>query len=109
MALFTCAVTRAVHLEIVEDCTEKEFLHAFRRFVARRSLPKIVISDNAKTFEAVDRTLKYLFQDENVKKYFSENEIEWKFIIKRSPGTRGLSHGKHGRGGTEEDLKHLGM
>ena len=90
LALFTCAVTRAVHLEIVEDCTEKEFLHAFRRFVARRSLPKIIISDNAKTFEAADRTLKTLFQNDDVKNYFSENEIEWKFIIKRSPWTGGF-------------------
>ena len=64
IALFTCAVSRAVHLEIVENCSEKEFLNAFRRFVARRSLPSMIISDNATTFEAVNRTLRSLFNDE---------------------------------------------
>ena len=64
IALFTCAVSRAVHLEIVENCSEKEFLNAFRRFVARRSLPSMIISDNATTFEAANRTLKSLSNDE---------------------------------------------
>ncbi|XP_064466296.1 uncharacterized protein LOC135377646 [Ornithodoros turicata] len=31
IALFTCAVTRAVHLEIVDDLTTQRFLMAFRR------------------------------------------------------------------------------
>ena len=32
ICLFTCAVTRAVHLKVVSDLTEKSFLQAFRRF-----------------------------------------------------------------------------
>ncbi|XP_071171200.1 uncharacterized protein [Mytilus edulis] len=32
ICLFTCANTRAVHLEIVEDLTEQTFILAFRRF-----------------------------------------------------------------------------
>jgi len=36
--LFTCAVVRAVHLELVSDLTTSGFLMAFRRFVARRGL-----------------------------------------------------------------------
>ena len=33
--LFTCAVTRAVHLEIITNLTVEEFLQAFRRFSNR--------------------------------------------------------------------------
>ncbi|GFW07419.1 integrase catalytic domain-containing protein [Trichonephila clavipes] len=36
VALFTCAVTRAVHLELVSDMSTKCFLFALRRFLARR-------------------------------------------------------------------------
>ncbi|GFV96921.1 integrase catalytic domain-containing protein [Trichonephila clavipes] len=36
VSLFTCAVTRAVHLELVSDMSTKCFLLALRRFLARR-------------------------------------------------------------------------
>ena len=50
VCLFTCASTRAIHLEVVTDLTEVTFLQAFRRFAARRSLPHLVISDNASMY-----------------------------------------------------------
>ena len=52
VCLFTCAVTRAVHLELVEDLSADAFLKAFRRFVSRRDVPKLIISDNAKNFKS---------------------------------------------------------
>ncbi|GFT29474.1 integrase catalytic domain-containing protein [Trichonephila clavipes] len=36
VSFFTCAVTRAVHLELVSDMSTKCFLLALRRFLARR-------------------------------------------------------------------------
>ena len=36
--LFTCASTRAVHLELTDSLTVTSFLQAFRRFVSRRGL-----------------------------------------------------------------------
>ena len=47
IALFVCAQTRAVHLEIVETLTTEDFLLAYRRFVGRRGKPYEIISDNA--------------------------------------------------------------
>uniref|UniRef100_A0A0N5ATP8 Integrase_H2C2 domain-containing protein n=1 Tax=Syphacia muris TaxID=451379 RepID=A0A0N5ATP8_9BILA len=37
--LFTCLATRAVHLEIVPDLSEKSFILAFKKFAARRGKP----------------------------------------------------------------------
>ena len=53
IALFTCAVTRAVHLELVSDMGAQSFLNCFRRFTARHGTPAIVISDSAKTFKTI--------------------------------------------------------
>ena len=50
ICLFTCATSRAIHLEVVTDLTVDTFLLAFRRFASRRSLPQIVVSDNASTY-----------------------------------------------------------
>ena len=40
ICLFTCATTKAVHLEVVSDLTVETFLLAFRRFCSRKSLPR---------------------------------------------------------------------
>ena len=47
IAVFSCAVTRAVHLELTSDMTARSFILAFRRFTSRRGIPSTVYSDNA--------------------------------------------------------------
>ncbi len=45
VCLFTCMVTRAVHLELLQDMTAEEFLLGFKRFVSQRGTPAEVVSD----------------------------------------------------------------
>ena len=52
--LFTCAVVRAVHLELTDSLSLEDFLLAFRRFTARRGTPSVLYSDNAQTFKGAD-------------------------------------------------------
>ena len=61
ICLFTCAVSRAVHLEVVVELTMECFLQAFRRFSSQRSLPRLVLSDNASTYSAAAEELQKLF------------------------------------------------
>ena len=61
IALFTCATTRAVHLELSTDMTNENFLLAFQRFVGRRGLPHTVYTDNAQTFHATNKHLAELW------------------------------------------------
>ena len=48
--LFSCSVSRAMHLELVPNLTTQEFIKSMKWLIARRGSPKIVYSDNAKTF-----------------------------------------------------------
>ena len=72
--LFSCASSRALHLELTMDLDKYSFIRAFDRFMSRKGRPKIVISDNAKTFKANE-----------VKRYFSELNVQQKFILPASP------------------------
>ena len=76
ICLFTCAVVRAIHLELTGALSANEFCLAYRRFVARRGLPKIVYSDNAKTFKGAQTKIQAAFGHESP---------EWKFIAPRAP------------------------
>lgn len=74
--LFTCGVTRAIHLELTESLSLSDCLLAIRRFVARRGLPSIMYSDNAKTFIAAQT---------EVQKVYGHLAPKWKYIVPRSP------------------------
>ena len=85
ISLFTCAATRALHLEVVEDLSEETFLKAFRRFASRKSLPRKMVSDNGSTYLSVAEVLKRLFQSTSLKEAFHRRGVEWHFIPKRAP------------------------
>ena len=50
IVLYTCASTRAVSLDIVPDASCQSFIRSLKRFISRYGIPKLFISDNAKTF-----------------------------------------------------------
>ena len=50
VCLFTCATTRAVHLELVPDLSTETFVLAFRRFIINKGMPHTIYSDNGTTF-----------------------------------------------------------
>ena len=88
--IFTCATTRAVHLELARDMTAETFLHLLRRFIARRSLPSLIISDNGKYFSANALFLKKLQEEPLVREFLQDRSIDWKFIPPRSPWMGGF-------------------
>lgn len=87
IALFTCAVTRAVHLELVSDLSTEKFLLAFKRFIARQGLCRVIYSDNARTFKRADQDHRALWEaikEPELLKYFSKRGITWKYIAERA-------------------------
>ncbi|XP_075254905.1 uncharacterized protein LOC142346276 [Convolutriloba macropyga] len=56
--IFTCMVTRAAHLESCPHLNTDTLLNALQRFASRRCQPKLILSDNGKTFVRANEELK---------------------------------------------------
>ena len=85
IALFSYCVTRAIHLELVEDLSAEAFRRALRRFVAQRGTPTLIVSDNAKTFQATEKALNNLFYNPEVASELDRKKVEWRFNLERAP------------------------
>ncbi|GBM01529.1 hypothetical protein AVEN_202404-1 [Araneus ventricosus] len=93
IAIFICFSTKATHLEVVSDLTTEAFLACLRRFIARRSRPSIIWSDNATNFKGANAILNPLFKmckSSTVQNFSTEEGIQWNFIPPASPNFGGL-------------------
>ena len=85
IALFSCCVTRAVHLELVEELSAPVFRLCLRRFTARRGVPTLIVSDNATTFVATAKAVKKLFSHPEIRAELDNMKIEWRLNLARAP------------------------
>ena len=88
ICLFTCAVIRAIHLEVVTDLTTESFLRSFRRFISRRGMCSTIYTDNALTFKKANKEINQsldLFTNKKFKNYLNHHRIKWNYIVERAP------------------------
>lgn len=90
ICLFTCLVTRAIHLDIVSDLSTETFIWCLKQFAARRGLPRKFLSDNGKTFKATARFLGSVFKDETVQEHLANRGSQWIFNIEWAPWWGGV-------------------
>jgi hypothetical protein len=90
ICLYTCCTTRAIHLDLVQDLSAQSFIWCFKRFTARRGLPRRMVSDNGKTFKSAAKIFKRIIRHEEVKQYLMGERIEWTFNLERAPWWGGL-------------------
>ncbi|GFU98910.1 integrase catalytic domain-containing protein [Trichonephila clavipes] len=69
VVLFTCAVFRAVHFELITSLSTAAFLQSLRRFISRRGRPTIIYSDNGTNFVGSNSAL---------------NSIDWDVVISKA-------------------------
>lgn len=84
VVIFTCAVFRAIHVELVTSLSSDSFLLAFRRFIARRGRPTTVFSDNATNMTRSSADLKSI-DFEKIKEFATIKKIRWKFNPPSAP------------------------
>lgn len=93
VAIFTCAAVRAVHLELTRSLSTDNFLMALRRFIGRRGVPTMILSDDARTFRraAIElRSPDSLWDEEVIQGFLSRRKIKWNFIVERAPWCGGF-------------------
>uniref|UniRef100_A0A914HXT2 DUF5641 domain-containing protein n=3 Tax=Globodera rostochiensis TaxID=31243 RepID=A0A914HXT2_GLORO len=93
VALFTCLVVRAIHLETAEDYSAAAFLRAFRRFSARRGVPHFIRSDQGTNFVAGSKTIKQHWTEEllpaHIQESMAQQGVTWVFNTAHAPWTGG--------------------
>ena len=94
VCLFTCLAVRAIHLELIEDLSTQEFLLGLRRFIARRGMPRQIVSDNAKQFKTasvvLNRAWSEVLSSSEVNDYVVKQGIHWKIIVDLAPWMGGF-------------------
>ncbi|XP_071040602.1 uncharacterized protein [Parasteatoda tepidariorum] len=82
IAIFTCVIYRAVHLELLTSISTDNFILAIRRFIVRRGRPSIIYSDYGTNFIGTNNSLKNI-NLERLKTTFSP--ILWRFLPPTAP------------------------
>jgi hypothetical protein len=80
--LFTCLVTRAIHIEVAHSLDTSSFINCLHRFIARRGQPKLIRSDNGKNFVGAEREIRQeleKWKQEKIQDVLNERRIRWKF------------------------------
>ncbi|XP_017304222.2 uncharacterized protein LOC108253911 [Diaphorina citri] len=84
VCLFTCAVYRAVHLELVTSLSTDSFLQALRRFVSHHGRCRVMYSDQGTNFKGFDTACEKLDWTA-VMQFSGARRIQWKFNPPSAP------------------------
>ena len=78
--LFTCLVTRAIHLEVANSLETDSYINALRRFICRRGPVRQMRSDNGSNFIGARRELKEALAEmdrDQVKTEMLKENCDW--------------------------------
>lgn len=90
--LFTCLVTKAVHLQIAHSFEADSFIMVLRRMMARRGKPRNIYGDNGTNFVGAERELQECLDridQAKISDTLSQDRIQWFFIPPSAPHFRG--------------------
>ena len=80
--ILTCLVSRAVHLELIEDMSTDAFICRLRRFIALRGNVKLIRCDRGTNFVGAERELREACREMNDAKIVDElSERNCKFLF----------------------------
>lgn len=84
VVIFTCAVFRAVCLEVISSLTSTAFIEVLKRFVRMNGRPRVIFSDNGTNFHGAVNFFKSL-DWKALQKVECIEPIQWKFNVALAP------------------------
>ena len=97
--LFTCQVTRAIHIEVAHSLETDSFINCLLRFTSRRGAVKTLLTDNATNFIGAERELQRqleVWNTQHVNDQLIKNGIQWKHVP---------PHSSHHNGACERQIR----
>ncbi|KFD63100.1 hypothetical protein M514_24687, partial [Trichuris suis] len=86
--IFTCLVSRAVHLELTPSLNLNSVSQAVKRFISLRGRPRIIMSDNGSSFVKAAKCLRREWSEvdiEGLSASLADLRIKWKFSPPHGP------------------------
>ena len=74
IVIYTCAATRGILIDLVENGSSKTFINSMRKFIGRRGCPAKFVSDNGTVFKSEDTQM-----------FCANRCIKWDFNVSRAP------------------------
>ncbi|XP_055589555.1 uncharacterized protein LOC129741792 [Uranotaenia lowii] len=92
VAVFTCLVVRAVHIEVAHSLSKDSCIMAIRRFVQKRGPPSEIFSDNGTNFVGASRELQKQLRDIHLEcaDTFTNARTNWLFNPPTAPHMGGV-------------------
>ena len=90
--IFSCSVSRNIHLELLEECDTHSFLNAFRSFCGQVGTPLTVNSDNGGIFKKGNKELQNLWRNidpKMIQERVLSDKIRWSFNTPLMPNAGG--------------------
>ena len=92
--IFTCLVSRAIHVDISSDYSTDSFLQVLRRFASIRGWPRKVYSDNGTQLVVASKELKNIVKgldEAKLKRYGVTHGTDWNFTPADAPWMNGAT------------------
>lgn len=73
---------RAIHIEVAHSLDTDSFLHAMRRFIARRGPPEVIRSDNGRNLVSGEKELRAAiaaWNQEKLHQFLLQRDVKWIF------------------------------
>ena len=85
LVIFSCSLSRAVHLELATNLETTTFLSCLKRLIARWGCPSVIYSDNGSTFVKAAKWLTQARRDEELNGFLGSHDVKWKYNLSRAP------------------------
>lgn len=85
LVLYACSLTRGVYLDLLPSLETNKFLTSLKGFIARHGRPRMIYSDNGKTFTAAADWVNKVRKDEKFHNCLTQLDVTWIFNLSHAP------------------------